>query len=148
MCQINSAHPRSHPQQAKGQEIFWSLVHYAPVWLLLQPLAFPVLWGVLVIPYSYSQVPGWFLDGSPSRGSKGPSQSPWKCPVRLEGDLDLCVKVLHGRAEPRQHHPPSQLQAQGCGKSHFPSFSKLNPRVVWVTNTARAKVVLLCLQKC
>lgn len=36
------------------------------------------LWGVLVIPYSYSKLSGWFPDCCLSRGSKGPTQSSLK----------------------------------------------------------------------
>lgn len=36
------------------------------------------LWGVPVIPYGYSKLSGWFLDGCLSTCSKGPTHSSWK----------------------------------------------------------------------
>lgn len=113
------------PSAGKGPGDLLELGTLCTSVVLLQPLAFPALWGVLVIPHSYSQIHGWFLDGSPSRGSKGPSQSPWKCPVTFE-DLDLCVKVLHGGAEPRPA-APSSLPAPGSGRwrKPFPKFFQI-----------------------
>lgn len=43
-CQMNSVpSPQVSPLVGKGPEDLLELVHYAPVWLLLKPLALPVL---------------------------------------------------------------------------------------------------------
>lgn len=87
-------------------------MHYAPMWLLLKPVAFPVLSGVLVIPYSYSKVPG---------GVSGLFSQ------RALRSSDLCVKVLHGGAEPRSA-APSSLPAPGSQmwRKPFPKLFQIN----------------------